>query len=96
MTPLPEQPKTSNTIDTGLKSKCGRHNPDGVRVKVAAIETTQFGEWPSMCLMLRSGFSSIDQRNSGTSTTQRFQESFLGGASLIAPGIAITAAHKIE
>jgi len=45
--------------------------------------TSQEGEWPHTCLILM-----IDN--------ERLQETLVGGASLIAPKVAVTAAHIIK
>ena len=44
--------------------------------------STHFGEWPHSCLLL--------------DTSKNKQGDFVGGATLIAPGVIITAAHKVE
>jgi len=46
--------------------------------------TTQFGEWPHMCAILKKGFVGGKEVNF-----------YVGGASLIHPGIALTAAHIV-
>ena len=43
---------------------------------------TQFGEWPHVCMIMKKNTAGSD--------------AFLGGASLIAPGIVVTAAHKVK
>ena len=47
------------------------------------ISSTQHGEWPHACLL----FDTSSEVSGGL---------FIGGASLIAPGVIITAAHKVE
>ena len=47
------------------------------------ISSTQHGEWPHACLL----FDTSPEVAGGL---------FIGGASLIAPGVIITAAHKVE
>ena len=44
-------------------------------------KSTQEGEWPHTCLMYRF---------------KEGRPEFFGGASLIAPGVLITAAHKVQ
>ena len=46
------------------------------------ISSTQHGEWPHACLIMDTSIISTGQ--------------FIGGASLISPGVIITAAHKVE
>jgi hypothetical protein len=73
-------------------TSCGVHNPQGLKRGGVAVKyepstgkqvTSQEGEWPHTCLILM-----ID--NGG------LQETLIGGASLIAPKVAVTAAHKIR
>ncbi len=69
---------------------CGRHNKNGVGIKVEGAKTTQFGEWPHMCLVFKEG---------GAGDAGGFvsaQNTFVCGASLIAPGMVLTAAHCVE
>ena len=44
--------------------------------------STQFGEWPHVCMLMKKNAIGAD--------------AFLGGASLIASGIVVTAAHKVK
>ena len=66
--------------------KCGRHRKDGfaVNVRQSAIPSqSQFGEWPGMCAMFKLNIQeNIDE--------------FIGGASLLAPGAVLTAAHLVK
>ena len=68
------------------KPKCGQHNEDGIGVRISNPQdmefATQFGEWPHVCMIMRKNTAGSD--------------AFLGGASLIAPGIVVTAAHKVK
>jgi len=68
------------------KPKCGQHNEDGIGVRISNPQdmefATQFGEWPHVCMIMRKNTAGSD--------------AFLGGASLIAPGIVVTAAHKVN
>ena len=65
--------------------RCGTHNPNGLDIKVTKPSdrefATQFGEWPHTCLLYK--LNSLDNYE------------FVGGASLIAPGVVLTAAHKV-
>ena len=69
--------------------KCGQHHPDGVFVtNTNPIEkefATQFGEWPFVCLLYKVGVI-------GDST----KDIYVGGASLVAPGVLVTAAHTVQ
>ncbi len=64
--------------------RCGQHNPQGLDIRVANPNdekfATQFGEWPHACLLI--------ENEDGT-------DFMVGGASLIARGIVLTAAHKV-
>ena len=73
---------------------CGRHHEEGVEIRITGGKRTQtqFGEWPHMCMVYkrnaRRDFRSIDK--------DFFRENFAGGASLVAPGVLITAAHILK
>jgi len=66
--------------------QCGRHNVNGIGVRVLSQQdgdfATQFGEWPHVCILMKIVTGGEDE--------------FIGGASLIASGIVITAAHKVN
>jgi len=65
---------------------CGRRNPNGLSTEAKNPQdgdrSTNLGEWPFVCLLYKKGSFGID--------------SLIGGASLLAPGVVLTAAHKIE
>ena len=65
--------------------KCGQHNPNDnelfVRVLGDGSIDTSFAEWPHVCILYFKN---------------QTIEKFVGGASLIAPGVILTAAHKVE
>ena len=69
--------------------KCGRHNKVWIRVAglgsdpETGISDTEFGEWPHVCLLFK------------TNRERTGFETFIGGASLIAPGVLVTAAHNV-
>ena len=66
--------------------RCGRHREQGfsVTVRQSSIPAqTQFGEWPAMCALFK--------RNLVTDINE-----FVGGASLIAKGVAMTVAHLVK
>ena len=67
--------------------KCGQHNSQGVGLRISnpfyGKGATQFGEWPHACIVYKK---TPQGRDAGE---------FLGGASLIAPGIVATATHKV-
>ena len=71
------------------RQRCGRHNPGGLGVRIQNLDKfsggTQFAEWPHMCAILRKS-----QQNG------REINLYVGGASLIAPGILLTAAHVFK
>ena len=70
-----------NPTTTTFTPKCGRHNSVGVGVNVAGTSSreSEFAEWPHMCRVV----SAVD----GDGRAAAF------GASLIAPGVLLTAAH---
>ena len=75
---------TSSTEDI----QCGQRNPSGLALFPGTPidldgDTTKFGEWPFTCLIYQ-----LDVNGDG--------DKFLGGASLLAPGVLLTAAHKLE
>ena len=67
--------------------KCGQHHALGHSLRIShplnGKEATQFGEWPHACILYKK------------TPGKRDSMEFLGGASLIAPGILITATHKL-
>ena len=65
------------------KPKCGLRNPG---LGYIQSYSTKEGEWPHMCIL-------IDTSARGT---KYLPGKVVGGASLIAPGIVVTAVHKIE
>jgi len=66
--------------------KCGIHHAEGLEFTAKnpsnGKANTHAGEWPHSCLLL--------------DTSKNKQGDFVGGATLIAPGVIITAAHKVE
>ena len=86
-TPRPSTPKppTPSPKSSPLP-KCGQHNENGIAIRVSNSQegkaATQFAEWPHVCLVHK--YNSFGNKE------------FLGGASLIAPGVVITVAHKVE
>ena len=65
---------------------CGLRNPEGLnfisRLRLGDDKSTQEGEWPHVCTLFKKNTKGNDE--------------FLGGASLIAPRVLVTAAHKIK
>jgi len=104
--PLPKRPKPTTTTTTTTTTpkpttevpktteapvqlnKCGRRNIYGVGVRIQNDDyagNTQFGEWPHMCAVLKEG-------ELGGNTVNLY----VCGASLIAPGVALTGAHCVK
>ena len=93
--PVTKTPIPSSTIRTindpnSIKDTrtCGFRNED-TSIRIAVVDgssrpVSAFAEWPHMCIILRRIFR--DGRN---------QEYYTCGASLIAPGIVLTAAHCV-
>ena len=65
--------------------RCGVHTPEGLGFAKIQGKLTQEGEWPHTCLLFR-----LDG-GANFATPEIF-----GGASLIAAGVLVTAAHKVE
>ena len=83
---IPRKREGNTTIPpTSPVLKCGTHNANGLDIRVTKPSdrefATQFGEWPHACLLYK--LNSLNNYE------------FVGGASLIAPGVVLTAAHKI-
>ena len=84
----PNKTKAATTVpepEPPKERKCGTHNKNGLDIRVTQPTdkefATQFGEWPHACLLYK---------------INRFDNyEFIGGASLISPGVILTAAHKI-
>lgn len=69
-------------------SKCGTRNENGIGVRITNDQykaKTQFGEFPFMCAVLEEQVINGQKKNL-----------FVAGASLIAPGVAMTAAHSVD
>jgi len=75
------------------KPSCGRRNSYGLGVRVQNYkeDESQFGEWPHICAVLNVQ----DVDDTGYGTTEQVKV-FTGGASLVAPGAVLTAAHKVH
>ena len=83
--PLPKGPKVKPPAPPPAPPKCGVRHPEGLnfitRTELGE-KITQEGEWPHVCTIFKKNSLGNNE--------------FVGGASLIAPGVLITAAHKIE
>ena len=80
-----------STSPKATNPKCGRHNPCGSGNLFQNCSDsddkfeTQFGEWPHMCAIIKS--RNIEDKKA---------QEFLAGASLISPGVLLTAAHWVK
>merc|ERR1712226_1070848 len=90
--PVTEPPYTPTPVTPAPVPlrQCGRRNTGGIGVRIQNnnndyFGTTQFGEWPHMCAILKRGEVSGKEVNF-----------YVGGASLIHPGIVLTAAHIVS
>jgi len=90
--PVTEPPYTPTPVTPAPVPlrQCGRRNTGGIGVRIQNnnndyFGTTQFGEWPHMCAILKKGEVSGKEVNF-----------YVGGASLIHPGIVLTAAHIVD
>eukprot|EP00088_Acartia_fossae_P056814 TRINITY_DN661_c0_g1_i1.p1 TRINITY_DN661_c0_g1~~TRINITY_DN661_c0_g1_i1.p1 ORF type:complete len:605 (+),score=163.65 TRINITY_DN661_c0_g1_i1:52-1866(+) len=81
----------SKPLEPQFKPRCGRRNHYGLGVRIQGFKEgeSQFGEWPHICAVLQ-----IDEQADGYVTKE--VKVFTGGASLLAPGAALTAAHKVQ
>ena len=72
--------------------KCGQRNIGGLQVTIRGFTNreAQIGEWPHMCAIMMAN----DPEVVGPRSSSRYP-TVVGGASLIAPGIVVTAAHKV-
>jgi len=90
-TAAPVTPDPNNCFGASCpyRQRCGRHNQGGIGVRIQNLDkfagSTQFGEWPHMCAILQ--LSQVGGREVNL---------YVGGASLIAPGILLTAAHVVN
>jgi len=86
----PDSVTREPVIDNLPVRACGKRNYNGIGVRIqngngSYVGTTQFGEWPHMCAILKKGEVAGKQVNF-----------YVGGASLIHPGIVLTAAHIVS
>ena len=84
--------KDDTSLTVSNKARCGNHNVCGTKgfsqncsKSVNEISETKFGEWPHMCAILK-------KRTIGGETKLEFW----AGASLITPGVLLTAAHWVK
>jgi hypothetical protein len=100
LAPFPNNPNNNNNNNNNqcpgrncpyapYRQRCGRHNPGGIGVRIQNLDrfsgSTQFGEWPHMCAILNK--SQVGGREVNL---------YVGGASLIAPGVVLTGAHVVN
>ena len=80
-------PPPVRKLKNTYKPECGRHNPKGLATLAKNPQdkekSTNFGEWPFACLLYKI--------NEGGGSDQ-----FVGGASLITPGVLVTGANKVK
>merc|ERR1712025_503174 len=80
--------------------QCGRRNKNGLGVRIQGFKESesQFGEWPHMCAILHEKV--VEREGSdgygASSTVQETISLYQCGASLIAPGVLLTAGHCVD
>jgi len=81
------------TTGSYTRGACGRRNHYGIGVRVQNYgdDEAQFGEWPHMCAILKKV-----PTGKGGYGGEVITKVFVGGASLIEPGVILTAAHKVN
>ena len=81
------QMNMGNPRNKPYRNKCGQRHALGYGVRISnplnGKESTQFGEWPHACILYKK------------KSEKQGSLEFLGGASLIAPGIVVTTTHKL-
>jgi len=106
-TALPVDPNPYNPLPEKLvfQPQCGRRNHQGLGVRIQNYQDgeAQFGEWPHMCAVLEREIvereEEVETGGYGGVEIQVVKEEvlkFVGGASLIAPGVILTGAHKVK
>ena len=67
-----------------IKCNCNLNSENNITFffLLLILSSTQHGEWPHACLILDTSTIEIGK--------------FVGGASIIAPGVILTSAHKVE
>ena len=79
----PKEQKVAKNLTSVYKPRCGQHHPNGLGLR---IENQVDGEFATQ----------FGEWVHVCSINELGSEKLLGGASIIAPGVIITAAHKVE
>jgi len=90
---VPPQPEPEKLL---YQPQCGRRNQEGLGVRINNNNDgeAQFGEWPHMCAIVSREIIEIE--GAYGAVTEEEILTFVGGASLIAPGVAMTGAIKVD